>query len=436
MTDPQTKPTAPPVAKSTGRRFFIMLAVVLLMAIPLLFVSLLVMDRSGTQATVEGEIVAASGGVLQINQIAIQVPGTRTRATPVKSRGNIETVRDIRSEEGVVTLRAESLKIDITTETETRRRGVFEVPVYKARVHITGQFDPERLAALLGPNDTIDRTTAQLMIGLPRERQFLRAPKGSFAGQDLVFHPNPLRGNGISAPISLTEGKLDLTLELRGARSILVKPDGRDTEMRLTSDWPDPSFRAPYLPESRTVRDDGFEAQWTVPYLNRNQPMVSWDFRSGDGPAITTHLFTELDIYHRTSRALKYGLVLIAMTFTLTFMTERFSGARVHPVQFLLIGGAQAIFFVLLLAFAERIGFALAYAGAAVATIALLSYYVASALRLGPRTPVYTGIVALFYGLMYLLLTSTDYTLLIGAIAAFAAMAGLMAATRNTDWGS
>lgn len=105
-----------------------------------------------------------------------------------------------------------------------------------------------------------------------------------------------------------------------------------------------------------------------------------------------------------------------------------------HPVQYILIGLAQSAFFLLMLALSEQVGFGMAYLVSGAATVGLVTAFAATALKLGHRTLVVGAMLAVLYGVLYLILRSADYALLAGSILLFAAIAGTMFATRNENW--
>jgi inner membrane protein len=127
-------------------------------------------------------------------------------------------------------------------------------------------------------------------------------------------------------------------------------------------------------------------------------------------------------------------VLFIGLVFLSYFLFEVTSGRRVHPAQYILIGVAQLIFYLLLLSIAERIGFDLAFLIAAAATVSLISLYatwVFESKVYGLRA---LGLFSALYGLIYLLLRLEDEALLVGAIASFLAIAAVMYLTRRMDW--
>jgi inner membrane protein len=103
-------------------------------------------------------------------------------------------------------------------------------------------------------------------------------------------------------------------------------------------------------------------------------------------------------------------------------------------MQYLLIGLALSVFYLLLIALTEHIRFAYAYWAAACALIALLGAYTASALQGKKRGLVVGGAMAVTYSVLYMLVLSEEYALLMGAITLFITLAVVMLATRRVQW--
>jgi inner membrane protein len=146
-------------------------------------------------------------------------------------------------------------------------------------------------------------------------------------------------------------------------------------------------------------------------------------------------LFQPLDVYVLNYRAVHYGVLFVAVTFLALFAWEHTSArVRLHPMQYLLVGLALAIFFLLLMALSEHVGFDAAYALAASALVLLIGYYVAGVAASRRVAAGVSAALGMAYGLLYAILASEDHALLLGALTVFTALAALMIATRRFDW--
>jgi inner membrane protein len=107
----------------------------------------------------------------------------------------------------------------------------------------------------------------------------------------------------------------------------------------------------------------------------------------------------------------------------------------VHPVQYLLVGLAISVFFLLLLSLSEHLGFGLSYgAAAAAAVVGLLSFYGTAMLHHRGQGLGFGALIALLYGALYVVLIQEQTALLIGALLLFSVLALVMVLTRRIDW--
>ncbi|GIT91273.1 cell envelope integrity protein CreD [Jannaschia pagri] len=430
--------------RSAGVRFFIVFVLTLLMVIPLWMVGGIVRERSDYAESTQRTIGREWGGAQTVSGPVLVIPvegiayrlETREvvdRVTGDTTTETIETPYAVRRDP--VILRPEDLDISVATASQIRSRGIFEVPVYTAETELAASFDTTRAATALEADETLQWDATVLRLGLSsnsgvRPGAEIKGPNGPL---DLRPFGDGTSG-GIEGDLGAVSGRVAVSarLTLNGSSSFRVTPDGRTTRVTMSGDWPDPGFTGAFLPETRTVTAEGFTATWAVPHLARAMPQVT----RGDANrafGFGTDFVQLGDFYQKAWRAARYGILFIALTFLCVLLTER-RGQPTHPVQYVLIGLAQSLFVLLMVAYAEQVGFALAYGGAAAATIALLVMFGAIGLRLGRRTWVLGGLLMVLYAVLYLILTATDLALLAGATLAFLALAATMIVTRNEEW--
>lgn len=154
-----------------------------------------------------------------------------------------------------------------------------------------------------------------------------------------------------------------------------------------------------------------------------------------ENSAFGVDLFLPVDAYQKTERSTKYGVLFLLLTFLTFFLYEVFSGLSLHPMQYLLVGSALCLFYLLLLSISEHAPFGWAYLVAAIATVLLIGGYSAAVLRGRLRALLMTVVLGVLYGYLYVLLQLEDYALLLGAAGLFAILALVMYLTRRIDWG-
>ena len=223
----------------------------------------------------------------------------------------------------------------------------------------------------------------------------------------------------------------------------MASPLARKAQIDLVSGWPHPKFEGSPAPLQPQINDDGFKARWSVLEINRNfgQSWMDTDVRAGEPAAaallsngVGVTFYEPVDIYQRNYRAVHYAILLIAITFLTFLLWEQLAGIAIHGVQYLMVGLALAMFYLLLLALSEHVAFDLAYAISAGSLVALITTYLTGVLKRW-RLSVGAGAgLATLYALLYWILRSEDYSLLMGALLLFGVLAVLMVATRRVDW--
>jgi inner membrane protein len=236
--------------------------------------------------------------------------------------------------------------------------------------------------------------------------------------------------------------KLDLTLV--GQERLSIIPLADETKARLRSAWPHPSFGGEFLATRRDISDSGFDAQWAVSSLvsaARTQLLEGRQERGAPRAhaadavdSFDVSLVEPLNVYAISGRAIKYGLLFVALTLMAAFMFELFAQLRLHPVQYGLVGLSITLFFLLLLALSEKLAFGAAYGIAALASTLLLAVYFSAVLHTWKRGVALGGFVGVLYAALYGLLSSEDNALLLGALLLFGLLALLMLLTRRVDW--
>jgi len=340
----------------------------------------------------------------------------------------------------------EQLHIRGTMDSEVRRRGIFSVPVYKLGLVVEGAFAAPRLSELGIPAADVDWARAHLAIGVSDARAIQDAATLSWNGRRIDFLPGvggfADGGTGIHAPVPLADSaapaKFSFPLTLNGSIRTSFVPFGQTTVVELQGDDGHPSFQGNWLPTERTVSDDSFRARWSIPFLGRNYAQA-WTSdmdmqKSIDASSFGVALIDPVDHYRMAERSVKYAGLFILLTFATVWLVEILSGVRVHAIQYLMLGGALCLFYLLELSLSEHLGFPLAYALASVAVVGMVGAFGVVALRRRSRALVVAGGVALLYAYLYLLLMNEDYALLIGSVGLFAILGAIMYATRKVDW--
>ncbi|MEM7545525.1 MAG: cell envelope integrity protein CreD [Pseudomonadota bacterium] len=435
---------------SVGFRFLVVGVLALLMYVPLFLVGGIIESRVAYSRATIAEVGHEWGGrqTLVGPRLIIPVKGPVTRE---EQRMKIDPVSGERSFELVdvtqvqrkapVHVLPEQFDMAIAVQGEERSRGIFKVPVYSADLTVDFDYRLEEAALGLAPDETILWDEAFIDISLTSNRALRGRAELLQDGAPLLLEPSGQteggRG-GIAAAVGdpRKAASYRLTMGINGAQDLMLAPVGRSTKVEMTSDWPHPSFSGAFLPNGSALSDKGFTASWEIPHLARSVPQISRADLAGEalGEAFGVRFYQPNDFYQKAYRAANYGLLFIALTFLTILLIERAAKIAVHPVQYVMMGLAQAVFVLLMVSFAEQIGFAAAYALSSGATIALLVTFGFAGLRLGRMSWTLGLMLAALYGVLFLILRTAEYALLAGAVLAFFALAGTMYATRNEQW--
>jgi inner membrane protein len=430
--------------RSYGLKLLLVCALALAMTIPALFVFVVSADRQGRAREATAEVSQLRGGpqtlagpliVAPYQRVVLSADGTRAQST----------------EAALYVVTAATGRAAAQLDAEELHRSIYQVPVYTAIVDFTATFDLAAARAAAGNLD-IDWSHARVVLGASdlrgaREAATVRldggdpvelAPAtdmrdvaGNYAGLETMSAPLPGAGERTSLSVAAH-------LVFAGSQRFAVLPFARSTEVEVAADWPDPSFDGGFLPDTRDVNKAGFKAAWRVPYLARGASGQGDAAQAGygtiSGRDLGVSLFKPLDIYASVGRALKYALMFVGFVFLAFFLFEVASQKRLHPAQYVLIGLAQATFYLLLLALVEHVGFTGAFAAAAGLTVTAISLYAGSVYGSARYGLAALLVFSAIYALLYVLLQLRDYALLMGSIATFAALAAAMAMTRRVDW--
>ncbi|RPE67293.1 inner membrane protein [Pacificibacter maritimus] len=441
-----------------GIRFLIVGLLTLLMFIPLFFVSEIVQSRKYYSESTLRDVGREWGGDQVISGPVLVVPveetvdaitaeevtDTITGEVKLDENGNAvskRVTRRVTQRRAPIYIYPNQFDVAVDTQTQVRHRGIFNVPVYQADLSVEFDFPTDQIADMAVNDEVILWDETAMIVDLSNNAALRGVAVLTLDGAEFPLEPiaSAANGAGITAAIGdpRSFNTYDLHLGLNGAQSLMIAPVGRQTSVSVTSDWANPSFGGAFLPDGSDVSESGFSANWTIPHLARTLPQLSRENYAQTlrrDMAFGVDFIEPNDFYQKSYRAAKYAILFIALTFLTVLLIEKGTKRPAHPVQYLLIGLAQSIFVLLMVAYSEQFGFAIAYGISAGATIILLTFFGHFGLNLGKRTAVLALMLLVLYGVLYLILQSEDYALLAGATLAFVALAATMYFTRNEDW--
>lgn len=410
---------------------------IVLLSLPLMMVRELINERADYRSEVVDAIEQSTSGSQKLAGPLIAIPITET-LTRMENQKEVNYQRS-----WVYYWLPESLAVTGKQTVESRRVGIYSGQVWHNTLQIKASFDPLRLAALRKTNIVLGQPRLVVSVGDARGIGAIHAPEVN--GNVLSVEPGlgiSGDGAGIHMPMpALAEDNKPLeiafSLDLNGTGEFSLVPLGRNSELQLTSNWPHPGFLGSFLPTQREVSAAGYRAHWQSSWFAndmgsyfKDDMEIPWSRL----PAFSADVMSLADQYQLTDRATKYAILLIGLTFMAFFVFESLTRRPLHPMQYLLVGLSLVLFYLVLLALSEHIGFTAAWLAASLSGAVMNGIYLQAVLRGWRNSLLFVAALLLLDGVMWFLLHSEDSALLLGTGVLALALSVLMFLTRRVDW--
>lgn len=435
----------------TQTKLIVIAILTVVLMIPIMLVESVIGERKQSRNAAVADITSTWGSPQAIVGPVLIVPYRYDYKAEIAETINGVTVRRevVKSAVDNAYFLPADLKIDGVISPMRLHRGIYEAVVYSGSLNISGQFPaPDWKALKIDPKDAL-WNDAVLTVAIPD----LRGTKGALAvqvaGKPFVMLPgSKIPGYTSGAHVAIGEPSapgrpldFSLALDLNGSGGIQFAPLGVRNIVSVQSAWTDPKFQGAFLPADRQLAKDGFTAKWDVSYYGRNYPQAATE-RGGGRPeaaAINSSLFgveflSSIDSYRNVERSTKYGILFIAMVFIAFFLFEVLASLQIHAVQYVLVGLALALFFLMLLSLSEFLPFWASYLIAAAGAVGMIVMYSAKFLGSGRRTAMLASELTAVYGYLYVVLQLQDFSLLMGSALLVGALGAFMYLTRNVNW--
>lgn len=453
--------------RSPGWKLFFAGIIGIVLVIPLMIVYALVWDRQEQSNVAQNAIAAGWGGPQVVVGPVLVIPYTVNSVETVDENGR-QTTRTLQLTKELF-LSPETNTLSTNLKPDRKKKSIYESVLFVAENSGTARFAlPADFARYGIARDTLNLAGAELRFGISDARGLQADSKVVVNGTSLELQPGKgLAASGGSGFFTFVDWDASSPMEvkynyaIRGNKTLTMVPRGGETKWDVNSSWPSPSFAGDFLPIKRNVKSSGFTSSHAVTNLALGQALVLTDDLAppspttikrydsvemtsvnaastggGQSQAATIGLVEPVDLYSQVDRSVKYGFLFIGFTFLAFLMFDVIAGAKVAAAEYLLTGAGLVLFFVLLLAFAEVVGFMWAYLIAGGAITGLLTAYSAAVLKSWMRARFIGGLLVGLYATLYVLLNLEAYSLIIGSLLLFVALAVVMWATRAIDWGA
>ena len=417
----------------------LVLLLAVLLYVPLLMIESTIQERTSYRFDAVQAIAAASAGEQKLRgpELLVNVEEEYDESITGWTKAGMAPGVQRQTRKHRILLHPTQVDLTGKLAVEQRKLGLFSTPVFELSGTLTGQFVAPTVKDLppLGPNARLRWGAPVLSVGVADTRGIAGAPVVVLDGATLPiargtqleefktgFHAVAaglvLDGTAKVLPFAVT-------VRLAGTSAFGFIPTGEVATADLSGNWPHPSFGGDFLPRTRTVQDAGFSAQWGTTALAAT---------GATEQGFQVRLIEPVDVYQQATRSVKYGFLFIALSFAAFFVFEQLKALRIHPIQYALVGLAQAVFFLLLTSLSEHMAFAWAYAASSAASVVLVGVYLASVLRSTARALGFGAAMATLYAALFGILQSEQNALLLGSVLLFLLLAAFMLGTRKVDW--
>ncbi|MFQ6372448.1 cell envelope integrity protein CreD [Shewanella sp. YIC-542] len=423
-----------------GLRLFILLMLGVLSLIPLGIIQSLSHDRSTLYHQVVREIGKSWGGAQTLAGPALVIPYEYDKYVETQVDGETQR-RQQRFTDALVIL-PKNLTLDAKLQHQFRQRGIYQSLVYQGDVSGQARFEPLQMA--IPGLVKLHTEQARVVFGVSDNQAIEQvsrfnlagetAPATLISGTDLPDIPG--LATGFQQHVDITDNQpftLEFALSLRGSDSLNILPLGESSQISINADWPHPSFKG-YLPAERNISRDGFNANWHISHLTRNFPQIFNAGQKRDLTEVTANvtLFEPVTHYGKIERSLKYGILFILLTYVMLLIFELGQKSRLSTVQYVMVGGAMCLFYMLLLSLSEHLPFLSAYLVATAVPLIAIPLYVTSATGSKRQGGIMVLMLAGLYAVLYSILQLEDYALLMGTGLLLVIMLTLMYLTRHS----
>ncbi|MEP7085044.1 MAG: cell envelope integrity protein CreD [Betaproteobacteria bacterium] len=431
---------------ATMRKLLTILFLGAVLAVALQLIHAIVVERQSRQLEVEAGIAAGIGGRQTIVGPLLIVHWREPVPNVVTMPGAAPFVA-AEPRLRIIPLLPDTLEANGEIAIQPRYRGIYRAQTYRLDGVWRGRFNvPARYG--IGANRPGQIERVSIAFGVSDPRGLRGRPEFRVDGRVVPLLAGtsiPALADGFRVELEpaalLAGGELGFSLEfsLEGTAGLSVVPSGDDTRMALRSNWPHPAFEGAFLPGEKTIAADGFSARWQTTLLATNlgsrlSACVGDGAKACDLPGVAVRFVEPVNVYQRSERAVKYGLLFIALTFAALFLFETLKQWRLHPLQYGFVGAALSLFFLLVISLSEHIAFGIAYGAATLACVTLITGYLRYVLGGWRLALVFGALFFALYGVLYGLLLSEDNALVLGALLLFTLLAVAMWLTRRVDW--
>lgn len=431
--------------RSHTARFIIVGIISLLLLVPLSQLGFLIEERQERQNDVVDQLKTEWGGPVAYYGIVMKVPVTEIVHWEEAGKNHVK-VPHTEHNQHVAYIYPEWSSEDLNTVVTEKYRGIFSTPTFTADIKGKARFN---LADFLknNPDRVIDWKHTQVGFITDSETNFKRIDAIRFLGKSLPVNEQKRIGTddltiNMTAPFSLdpianTLIEAQINTAINGSQSVHYQSLANESTMKLASNWNDPAFEGTWLPQGDAVHisDKGFTGTWNSMKIGTGKSELHLDGISRFAKNYSDIRFLKMvDHYQLNERTIKYGLLVLVLTFAVFFLIQIVGKVTVHPLHYFMIGLALLLFYSLLLSFSEHVGFIPAYIIAAGTIVVLIVWYAKSILKSLKFAFMSGTSLLLLYAFLLVIVNLEIYALIVGSIGLLFVLAAIMSVTRKINF--
>lgn len=416
----------------------------LVLLIPLQLVKGLIWERAQRQEDVIFEINDKWGSDVYFNGPMLKVPYTVYEKTILTNEKTKQVTTRRTASTKYAYFLPENLTIDSDVQTQILHRNNYESAVYKSKTKLNGSYSKPSFADTDIDSEDIAWEKATIVI----ETSNLKSIDGNIAinynGKSYPFEPVATGRNNVASletkainliGLQTEKAPFSLNIGYKGSKQLKIAPIGKTTTATMSSNWHTPSFTGNFIPDNKTITDNGFNASWSISHFNRPFPQQFF----GKQPNLEEYAFAvdfliPVDEYQQNERAAKYGFLVIGLTFLVFFLIQMVSKINIHIFQYTMIGLALIMFYTLLISITEHSSFLLAYIIAGTGVVVMIGAYSMSILKSAKFSALIVASLTALYTFIYVIIQLENYALLVGSIGLFLILGTVMFISRKIDW--
>lgn len=283
---------------------------------------------------------------------------------------------------------------------------------------LRNSFDAEKEAA------SYDEST----VAVVGRNQLAETADHGFKGKDLGLG---LKGETAPAGVMVVEA----TYLVRGSQKLTFNPLGQVSELAISGQGVVPSFAGDFLPREREVDSSKltFSANYYQNNLSTGHSKIMEDNYSTDLKGFAIDLSDTSESYILIDRLTKYVLLVIAMTYVAVLAFEISAQRMVSLVQYVVIGAALILFYMVLLALSEHTSFTIAYLVAALLMSSMIALYLKAVLASKRDALCVFLLLLAIYAVLFAIVHIEAYALLVGTVLLVIMLGIIMFITRKLN---